>query len=89
MRRKHIQHARRHKLGLCAGDFADQIGITMDAVYRVESGRNRPALDVAPAWAAALGMTIEQAFPELVAPAPEVDGPGNPLMPKPSKSPAP
>ena len=82
--------------------YVDEHGVhwLADGYHRIEAAEScgkteidatihTGSLDVAPAWAAALGMTIEQAFPELVAPAPEVDGPGNPLMPKPSKSPAP
>ena len=56
---------RRQATGQSAGDFADTIGTTMNVVYSVESGRTRPRKEIAQAWAAALGMTLAEAFPEL------------------------
>ena len=65
MRREHLTRARR-ALGLTALDLGERSGIGEEKVYAVERGRYRPTREEAVRWAAALGVPVESAFPEIV-----------------------
>ena len=59
---------KRRERGLGAAEFAEMIGVTPDAVMKIESGKRGRAFDRLPKMAGALGCRIDDLFPEMDAP---------------------
>jgi transcriptional regulator with XRE-family HTH domain len=66
MRRTELKEARL-SLGLSALELGERAGIREERVFAVERGRYRPRKGEATAWANALNLKPECAFPELFA----------------------
>ena len=56
---------KRRERGLGAAEFAEMIGVTPDAVMKIESGKRGRAFDRLPKMAGALGCRIDDLFPEM------------------------
>lgn len=56
---------KRRERGLGVAEFAEMIGVTPDAVMKIESGKRGRAFDRLPKMAGALGCRIDDLFPEM------------------------
>lgn len=65
-RRNHLRLARRAK-NWTALELAEHVGISEDQVYFIERGRTKPNREIALRYASALGLKVDEAFPELFA----------------------
>lgn len=59
---------RRRELGLSQTSLASKVGVHLNTIHRIESGRAVPDLPLAGRIACELGLDIESLFPELLNP---------------------
>lgn len=55
----------RHKRGLTIGQICSRVGVTGDAILKLESGSRGKTFEKLPAIAKALGCRIDDLFPEM------------------------